>query len=139
MKSNLVPYFLKTFDFTKFLHKNRRSLSSAVWKCHDFSIIQNLREINFVHSRSAKSAISTHLEALDFHFDEFLQFLKAEIAKIAVLEELLDSTKLISRKILNDRKLLKFPHCITQYRLSNLGSRNLYTTSNKLMISRKNV
>ena len=40
--------------------------SRTVWKFHDFSITQILREINFVDSRSAKSAISTHLEAPNF-------------------------------------------------------------------------
>ena len=42
-------------------------------------IIQILREINFEDSRSAKSAILTRLEALNFNFHEFLHFLKAEI------------------------------------------------------------
>ena len=49
---------------------------------HRFSITQTLCEINFEHSRSAKSTILTHLGALNFHFHEFLQFLhflKAEI------------------------------------------------------------
>ena len=40
---------------------------------------QNLREINFWDSGSAKSAILTHLEAVNFDFYEFLHFLKAEI------------------------------------------------------------
>ena len=40
-----------------------------MWKFHDFSITQILREIKFGDSRSAKSAILTHLEALNFdHF-----------------------------------------------------------------------
>ena len=80
-----------------------------MWKFHDFSITEILREINFGGSRSAKSAISKHLEALNFDFCEFLHFLKAEIdqfnkfratkiVNIAVLE-LLDFPKLISRKI----------------------------------------
>ena len=43
----------------------------TVWKFHDFSITQILREINFVDSRSAKSAILTHLEAQNFDFYEF--------------------------------------------------------------------
>ena len=70
---------------------------------------QILCEINFEDCRSAKSAILAHLEALNFDFDEFLHFLKAKIyqinkiqspqnGKIAVLE-LLDSSKLVSRKI----------------------------------------
>ena len=75
-------------------------------KFHDFSITQILREITFGDSRSAKSAILTHFEALNFDFHEFLHFLKAEIdqfdkteaPKMAIIE-LLHSTKLVSRKI----------------------------------------
>ena len=44
-----------------------------------FIITQILCEINFGETRSAKSAILSHLEALDFDFHEFLHFLKAEI------------------------------------------------------------
>ena len=51
----------------------------TVWKFHDFSITQILREINFGDSTSAKSAILTHLDVLNFAFDEILHFLKAEI------------------------------------------------------------
>ena len=51
----------------------------TVWKNQNVSITQNLREINFVDSRSAKSAILTHLEALNCDFYEFLHFWKAEI------------------------------------------------------------
>ena len=39
-----------------------------VWKLEDFSITEILREINFGDFRSAKSAILTHLEALDLDF-----------------------------------------------------------------------
>ena len=42
-----------------------------------FFITQILREINFGDFRSAKSAILTHLQALNFGFYEFLSFLKA--------------------------------------------------------------
>ena len=48
----------------------------TVWKFQDFFVAQIFHEINFVDSRSAKSAIFTHLEALNFDFDE-LHFLKA--------------------------------------------------------------
>ena len=37
-----------------------------MWKFHDFSITRILREINFRDSRSAKSPILTHLEAINF-------------------------------------------------------------------------
>ena len=54
-----------------------------MWKFHEFSIIQILREINFGDSRSTKAAILTHLEALNFASYEFLHFLKAEIYLIS--------------------------------------------------------
>ena len=44
------------------------------WKFHDFSVTQILHEINFGHSKSAKSAILKHLEALNFDFYGFLHF-----------------------------------------------------------------
>ena len=80
-----------------------------MWKFKDFSVIQILRETNFGDSKSAKSAINTHLEDLNLAFYEFLHFLEAGIyqinkiqspkmAKTAVLE-LQSSPKLISRKI----------------------------------------
>ena len=43
-------------------------LGSSMSIFHNFSITQILREINFDDCRSAKSAISTHLEALTFDF-----------------------------------------------------------------------
>ena len=51
----------------------------TVWKFLDFSITEILREIKFGDSRSAKSAILTHSDALNYDFYEFLHFLKAEI------------------------------------------------------------
>ena len=51
----------------------------TVWKFHDFSISQILREIKLGDSRSAKPAILTRLEALNFAFYGVLQFLKAGI------------------------------------------------------------
>ena len=55
------------------------SVHFTVWKFHDFSISDFLREINFEDSESSKSAILTYLEALIIDIYEFLQFLKAEI------------------------------------------------------------
>ena len=80
-----------------------------MWKFHNFSTSQILREIIFWDSSNSKSAILTHSEALNSDFYEFVQFLEAEIyqvnknrspkiAKKAILR-LLDSTKLVSRKI----------------------------------------
>ena len=57
---------------------------NTVWKFHDFSVIQILREVNFGGSRSAKSAILTNLEPL--------KVLKWQIV-------LLEPPKLTSRKI----------------------------------------
>ena len=54
-----------------------------MWKFHDFSVTQILREINFDVTRSTKSAIlTTHLETQNFDFYEFLHYLKAEIYQI---------------------------------------------------------
>ena len=49
-----------------------------MWKYHDFSITQILREIKFGDARSAKYAIFMHLEALNFECCEFWHVLKAE-------------------------------------------------------------
>ena len=49
---------------------------------HNFSGNQILREINFEDCRSAKSAILTHLVALNIDFDEFLHFMKAGFYQI---------------------------------------------------------
>ena len=53
-----------------------------MWKFHEFSITEILREINFGDSRSGKPAILTHLEAVNFHFYELLYFLNAGIDQI---------------------------------------------------------
>ena len=47
-----------------------------MWKFDKFSITQILREINFGNSKSAKSAILTHLEALNCDFHEFFALLE---------------------------------------------------------------
>ena len=54
---------------------NANANQSTMWKFHDFSITQILREISFANSKSAKHAILTHLEALNFDFYEFMHFL----------------------------------------------------------------
>ena len=56
--------------------------NDTLWKFHNFSMTQILREINFGDSISAKSVIWAHFEALNFDFYEFLHFLKAEIYQI---------------------------------------------------------
>ena len=54
----------------------------TMWKFHDFSIPQILREINFGDSRNAKSAIEAYFEDLNVDFYAFLHFLKYEIHQI---------------------------------------------------------
>ena len=51
-------------------------------KLQKFFVTQILREIKVGESRDSKFAIFTHLEALNFDFYGFLQFLKAEIYQI---------------------------------------------------------
>ena len=43
-------------------------VSPTVWKFHYFANTKILREINLGYSRSAKSAIFTHLQALNFEY-----------------------------------------------------------------------
>ena len=79
------------------------------WKLQYFSVTQILRE-NKISDLVLKSAIITHLHALNFDFHEFLHFLNSEICqinKIRVLKmartavlKLLYFAKMISRKIL---------------------------------------
>ena len=45
--------------------ENRR-LIITVWKFYDFCITQNLREINFVDSRSSKTGVFANLGAVYF-------------------------------------------------------------------------
>jgi len=64
-----MKYFIASenlFESTRIHHCNEDI--STVWKFHDFSIAQILLEINSGDSRSAKSAILPHLEALNFDF-----------------------------------------------------------------------
>ena len=63
-----------------------RTLFYTVWKFHDFFITQILREIKFGDSGSAKSAILTHLEPLNFDFYGFLHILKAGIDQISKIQ-----------------------------------------------------
>ena len=56
-------------------------------------ITQNLRENNFVDSTSAKSIISTLLEALNCDFYHFLNFLETEITKKSKLLSKIEKKK----------------------------------------------
>ena len=60
---------------------NRVCFKVTVWKFYDVSITKILPEINFEDSWSAKSAISTHLQALNFDFYDFLKAENYQIAK----------------------------------------------------------
>ena len=59
--------------------KLEQDFVKSVCKFHIFPTTRILREINFWNSRSAKSAILTHLEALNCDFYVFLHFFKDEM------------------------------------------------------------
>ena len=48
------------------------AIHAIPFQIHNFSVTQILREINVNNSGSTKSAIFTHLEALNFDLYEFL-------------------------------------------------------------------
>ena len=92
-----------------------------------------LREINLEDYRSAKSAILTQLEPLNFDYNEFFSFLRLkstkwtkstalEMAKLAIFA-LLPSSKLISCKIWTMEKSSNFPQMCT---MSNFICQWLY-------------
>ena len=81
MSKILIFDEFSTFKLARMLnsdHFKSENSNLTVWKCHDFSIAQILREINLGHTRSAKCVIITQLEALNYDFYEFLHFLRAE-------------------------------------------------------------
>ena len=61
------------------------------------SVSQILREINFGDCKSAKSALLTHLGALNFDFHVFLQFLKTEMCQINKIQSSKNGKKGIFR------------------------------------------
>ena len=71
--NNLSGLVLLTDDAKVILIKVSYQVST-VWKFHNFSTTQILRELNFLDSRSAKYAILKHLEALNFDFNDFYAF-----------------------------------------------------------------
>ena len=93
-----------------------------MWQFHDFSIAQILREIKFGDSGSAKFAIFTYLEALNFDFYALLHFLRLKLtnstkftASNMVKMTMFSTgrfTKIDFTQNLNDRKILKFAHCV---------------------------
>ena len=95
-----------------------------MWKFHDFSITQILREINLWDSRSIQSAILTHLEALNFDSYAFFACLEVEIFQMNKIQSPKNSkngsfrtfrfSKVNFTKNLNDSKIRKFQHCAVQ-------------------------
>ena len=75
---------------------------------------QILCEIIFWDSWSIKSAILTLREALTFWFLWYLHFQEAEIYQINKIQSFKSSipSKIDSMLHLNDRKSIKFPHCV---------------------------
>ena len=59
-----MPLMMMTLPPDKMM--KRQGTRNTVWKFHNFSIIQNLREINFEDSRSAKSAVFAILGSVNF-------------------------------------------------------------------------
>ena len=47
---------------------------NTVWKFQNFSVTQILREINFEHSRSAKSDSLTHLQSAHVKMESMILF-----------------------------------------------------------------
>ena len=74
-------FYTKKIVFLILLSFYHRS-EDTVWKIIAFYIIQILCEIKFWDFTSAKSAILTNFEALNFDFYAFLHFLNAEIYQI---------------------------------------------------------
>ena len=75
-----------------------------MWKFEDFSITQILREINFEESRSCKTVVFSISGALIFVNLVNFSLNKLQCVKMADFA-LQESSKLISRKNLSDRKM----------------------------------
>ena len=66
------------------------SLHITVWKFQDFCITQIIREINFEHSRSAKTVIFAILRAVNFvqlvnfSFQKVQKFIKIKIQSLSM-------------------------------------------------------
>ena len=121
---------------TDLLPKFWADISYTVWKFHDFSINQILREINFGESRSAETAIFVIFGALNsvdlvnsslqkVQKSRTLKFRASKCVKMADFA-LQESLKLISRKIWVTENLWNF-HTVLWLDRSNtkLHSTNL--------------
>ena len=78
-------YTLLDFELTE-IQEISNNYINTVWKLQAFSITQILRENEIGECRSAKSAISIHLVALNFDFYEFLHYYKAKTFQINKIE-----------------------------------------------------
>ena len=82
-------------------------------------------KLSFGDSRRAKPAILTDLEALDLDFYEFLHFLRVRIHQIDKIQTTQKLQKcavleLLESRFSNDRKILKFLHCFTFFKMDSL-------------------
>ena len=66
MQAALRKFAVDDSSVSTYIYHRLLGIKSTVWECHDFSITQFLREINFEDSRSAKSAIFPILGAVNF-------------------------------------------------------------------------
>ena len=99
-------------------------------KFHNFSITRILREINVWDSRSAKSAILTHLEALNFEIDAFLHFMKVEIYKISQINKF-GASKIAKRKKNSNFSTPSTPRFFKSDFTQNLSNRKFLEFSKK--------
>ena len=139
---------LSKYIFSKDSKLDTSNYTHTVWKCHDFSITQNLREINVWDSTSEKSVIWTYLEALNFDFFKLYTFGRLKSTKLTKLRapkmqqmaglEIHGSPQLISRKIWVTEKpcnsnivLFQFFPNLTHFQKSNsfiLGTKKTKNT-----------
>ena len=142
-KNLLTNHFvLPIFYFIYFQKSNFTQLSmslyfflSTVWKLHDFSATQILREI-----KVKKSAVFTHLEVMNSNFHGYLHFLNHQINKIQSQPLKLKNGSFKNSRFpkfdftqnLRDRKILKFPHCEKRVQIVNLFRLNALLSKQKV-------
>ena len=78
------------FQFQFRLAQKLATLQYTVWKCHDFSVTQILREINYGDSGSSKPAVLAILVALkksnlvNFTLQKMQKFIKITIQSLSM-------------------------------------------------------
>ena len=117
----VIMSYLLTHHFLK-IDIFQPTFWSTVWKLQNFFVTQTLCEINFGVSGSAKYAILSQLKALNFDLYDFLHFWKSENYQINKIQSPWNGkngnfttstfSKIDLTENLNDRKILKFPHCV---------------------------